>query len=65
MIVIQRFEDEGVVINDEIILTIIEVREDEVRLGIEYPEGVSVHRGEVYETLQASARTGPDPDARR
>jgi carbon storage regulator len=57
MIHIQTMEDESLVINDEIILTIIEVREDEVRLRIEHPEGVTVHRQEVYEALQAQART--------
>jgi carbon storage regulator len=56
MIVIHRVKDEGIIINDEIILTVIEVREDEVRLRIEYPEGVAVHRQEVYEAIQPQAR---------
>jgi carbon storage regulator len=57
MIVMQRIEDESLVIGDDIILTVIEVREDEVQVRIEYPEGVAVHPGEVYEALQSHART--------
>lgn len=57
MIVVQRMKNESLVINDEIVLTVIEVRGDKVRLGIEHPTGVTVHRQEVYEALQAQART--------
>jgi len=57
MIVIQRIEDESIVIGDDIILTVIEVREDDVRLRIEYPEGVRVHQQEDHEALQSHART--------
>jgi carbon storage regulator len=64
MTVFQRMKNQSVVINDEIILTVIEVREDEVRLRIEYPEGVTVQRGEVYEALQAQARTVSEPGPR-
>jgi carbon storage regulator len=64
MIVVQTMKNESLVINDEIILTVIEVRGDKVRLGIEHPEGVSVHPGEVYEALQASARTGAETGPR-
>jgi carbon storage regulator len=64
MIVMQRIEDESLVIGDDIILTVIEVREDEVRLRIEYPEGVSVDPGEVYEALQASAHAGSETGPR-
>lgn len=59
-IVIQRMKYQGVIINDDIVVTIIEVRGDKVRLGIEYPRDVSVHRREVYEALQAQARTGSE-----
>ena len=51
MIVIPRKKDESVVIDDNIILTVIEVRGDRVRLGIEYPKGVTVHSREVYESV--------------
>lgn len=60
MIIIQRMEDESIVIDDEIILNVIEVRGDKVRLGIEHPPGVTVHRREVYEAIQSQARTGSE-----
>lgn len=60
MNVFQREKDQGVVINDEIVLTVIEVRGDKVRLGIEHPKHVSVHRREVYEALRAQAAEGHD-----
>ena len=44
MIVIPRKKGESVVINDDIILTVIEIRGDKVRLGVELPKEVTVHR---------------------
>ncbi len=49
MFVIPRKKGESVVIGDNIILTVIEVRGDKVRLGVEHPKGGTVHRREVYE----------------
>ena len=51
MIVIPRKTGESVVINDDIILTVIEIRGDKVRLGVEHPKGATVHRREVYEAI--------------
>ena len=51
MIVIPRKTGESVVINDDIILTVIEIRGDKVRLGLERPKGATVHRREVYEAI--------------
>jgi carbon storage regulator len=59
MIVVQRTKNESLVINDEIILTVIEVRGDKVRLGIEHPQDVTVHRQEV--TRRSSRRPAPSP----
>ena len=53
MIVLPRKKGESVVIGDDIILTVIEVRGDKVRLGIEHPKGVTFHRQEVYEAIQS------------
>jgi carbon storage regulator len=53
MLVINRRKNEGLVINDEIILTVMEIRGDKVRLGIVSPRGVSVHRQEIYEAIDA------------
>ncbi len=51
MIVIPRQRGEGVVIADDIIVTVLEVREDKVRLSIEMPRVGTVHPREVYEAI--------------
>ena len=51
MIVLPRKKGESIVIDDDIILTVIEIRGDKVRLGVERPQGVTVHRAEVYEAI--------------
>lgn len=48
MLVLTRKRNEEIVINDDIIITVIEIRGDKVRLGIAAPKEVSVHRKEVY-----------------
>ena len=58
MIVIPRAKGESVVISDDIILTVIEVRGDKVRLGIEHPKGVTVHRREIYEAILSQQEVG-------
>ena len=47
MLIIPRSKNQSIVISDNIIVNVVEVDGDEVRLSIEYPEGVSVRRGEV------------------
>ena len=51
-LVLSRQKDESIVIGDDIKITIVDVRGDKVRLGIEAPREVSVHRIEVYEAIQ-------------
>ncbi len=52
MLVLTRHKDESIIIGDDIEITIIDVRGDKVRLGINAPREVSVHRKEVYEAIQ-------------
>ena len=62
MIFIRRKKSESIVINDDIVLTVIEVRGDKVRLGVTHPKGVAVHRHEVYEaTRSRGSRSGTQP----
>ena len=56
MLVLSRQRDESVIIGDNIVVTIVDVRGDKVRLGIEAPREVSVHRREVYEAIQRENR---------
>jgi len=52
MLVLSRQRDESIVIGDSIVITIIDIRGDKVRLGIEAPIEVPVHRHEVYQELK-------------
>ena len=52
MIVIPRKVGESIVIWDNITVTIIEIRGDKVRLGIEHPTDVPVHRQEVFDAIR-------------
>lgn len=52
MIIITRKKSEGIVIDDDIIVSVVEIRGDKVRLGIERPLEVPVHRGEVFEAIR-------------
>lgn len=57
MLVLSRRKEEQVVIGDnEIVITIVEIRGDKVRLGIEAPKEVPVHRREVYEAICRAER---------
>ena len=61
MLVLSRKKNESIIINDDITVTVIEIRGDKVRLGIEAPKDVSVHRREVYEAIHGSdAAPGPN-----
>ena len=48
MLVLTRKKGQSVIINDNIEITILEVQGDQVRLGIDAPRDVSIHRKEVF-----------------
>ena len=52
MLVLSRKKNESIVISDDIIVTVVEIREDKVRLGIDAPKEVPVHRREVYDAIK-------------
>jgi len=52
MLVLTRKVNESIVINDDIEVTIVEIKGDHVKLGITAPKDVSVHRKEVYLAIQ-------------
>jgi carbon storage regulator len=60
MLVLSRKRNEQIVIGSDIVVTIVEVRGDKVRLGIEAPPDVSVHRQEVYEAIRRSQQVSSD-----
>lgn len=59
MLVLSRQIDECIVIGENIIVTIVDIRGDKVRLGIEAPSEVPVHRQEVYEAIQRENGRSP------
>ncbi|MEO6056263.1 MAG: carbon storage regulator CsrA [Gemmatimonadales bacterium] len=52
MLVLSRQRDETIMIGDDIEITVVDIRGDKIRLGINAPRHVSVHRKEVYEAIQ-------------
>ena len=54
MLVLSRKMNESIVINDDISIVVVEIRGDKVRLGVEAPKEVPVHRREVYDAIQRS-----------
>jgi carbon storage regulator len=61
MLVLSRKRDERIVIGGNIVITVIDVRGDKVRLGIEAPADIPVHRQEVYEAIKR--HSAPEADA--
>jgi len=51
-LVLSRQKDESIIIGDDVEVTIVDVRGDKVRLGINAPRSISVHRKEIYEAIQ-------------
>lgn len=51
MLVLSRKKDESVIINNDIRIVVVEIRGDKVRLGVEAPKEVPVHRSEVYDAI--------------
>jgi carbon storage regulator len=58
--VISRMKDEGIVIGDDIIITVTEIQGDDIRLHIERPPEVSVKK-RVGETIEQMVETSPQP----
>ena len=58
MLVLSRKKNESIVINDDITIVVVEIRGDKVRLGVEAPKEVPVHRREVFDAIHRN-----DPSA--
>ena len=81
MLVLSRKKNESIVINDDITIVVVEIRGDKVRLGVEAPKEVPVHRREVFDAIRRNeasaegkthdteprdaAKTDPCQDGRR
>jgi carbon storage regulator len=62
MLVLTRKAGESVMIGDDVVVTVLETRGDVVRIGINAPRSVQVHREEVYQELRAVNREAASPD---
>ena len=64
MLVLARKKNESIVIADDITIVVVEIRGDKVRLGVEAPKEVPVHRREVFEAIRRNnAATDEDKKA--
>jgi carbon storage regulator len=61
MLVLTRRSGESVMIGDDVVITVLEVRGDVVRLGIRAPRDIQVHREEIYQELQTANRAAASP----
>lgn len=67
MLVLSRKKNESIVINNDITIVVVEIRGDKVRLGVEAPKEVPVHRREVYDAIRrnelSEANRSGEPDS--
>jgi carbon storage regulator len=57
MLVLSRRANQSIIIGSDVVVTVLEVRGDHVRLGIQAPRSVTVHREEVYAEIQRENRS--------
>lgn len=62
MLVLTRRANQSIIIGDDVVVTVLEVRGDQVRIGITAPRNVTVHREEVYKQLHDSNVEAADHD---
>ena len=63
MLVLSRQRDQSIMIGDDIEITVVDIRGDKVRLGINAPQSITVHRKEVYEAIKRENRAaGVNPE---
>ena len=58
MLVLSRKKNESIVINDDITIVVVEIRGDKVRLGVEAPKEIPVHRREVFDAIRRNEAAG-------
>ena len=62
MLVLSRKKNESIVINDDITILVVDIRGDKVRLGVEAPKEIPVHRREVYGAIhRTEPQEAPSP----
>jgi carbon storage regulator len=57
MLVLSRKKNETIIIDDHIVITVVEIRGDKVRLGIEAPKEIPIHRSEIHAAIHSEQST--------
>jgi carbon storage regulator len=63
MLILTRRVGETLIIGDDVIVTVLGIKGNQVRIGINAPKDVSVHREEIYQRIQQEKNTVPVPVA--
>jgi len=63
MLVLSRHRDESIMIGDDVRITVVDIRGDKVRLGIDAPQEIPVHRQEVYDAIKRENARASKPGA--
>ncbi len=56
MLVLSRKRDESIIIGDDVVITVVDIKGEQVKIGVTAPRTVSIHRKEVYEAIQEENR---------
>lgn len=62
MLVLTRRANQSIMIGNDVVVTVLDVRGDHVRIGIDAPHSVAVHRDEVFKELEQQNRAAASPD---
>lgn len=65
MLALTRKVGEQIIINDNIVLTIVDIRGDNIRLAIDAPREIKIYRGEIYQAIVAENKQAITPDVER
>ncbi len=65
MLVLTRRANQSIMIGHEVVVTVLEVRGDQVRLGIKAPRSIDVHREEIFLQLQEANRDAVQPSRQK
>jgi len=63
MLVLSRKKDEVIVIGDDIEVTIVDIRGDQIKIGVSAPRSVSIHRKEIYDAIHAENKAASQATA--